>query len=658
MRRILSFLAVLLMAITFRAEANNALGASSTITIAKPTGTANGDMLRCYIAAQGGAGTPGITPPPGWNAVGTVTPSPSAGVYLFTFGRQGKAADPADWTFLLDSARNVVGCIIAYRDSTASSFTRVCANAIAQQASDTSYPSPQVESNVANQMVIAVYAAATQDTWTQDASATERFDGTTTSGSSDVALSIAELALSGTGTTPVLTATLDTAAAEGVVLVELLTVMGMAQGAGTPAGITVHDNAKMADATKFNLAELQMSYPADFRIVGAVGPRKIYELVRVSGGGTVTMGQTSSPQATKWLEVGVGLNTNNRSLITNANNLSSWTIDWEDVFITHDGAAVTFYRGNLRLVDCRIDSSAAVTVANGAASLTGEVRRCLFTHPSGIVGALTFGSSTFPLETLEDITVNYSVGAGNDICAGIFATVARRFRFIGGEFRAFLSANAASAFDIEEVVFEGTPTGAFVRWGGSSANGWKLRGVTWVEGQPKFQVATSNSPSLANATLEGQKFRFQYVDAAGAPLPGKRLKITDELLNLVVDEVSDADGWITFGSGKDEQNIWLMDWYAVGTTPTGRDRYHLKIEMNPVGDPSYDASLESITHEGWEWPTTAPITNTTGSFLPVTWVQPLGAPVILASPEPLTFEDLPIPAEGVERIVFDLQGGM
>lgn len=587
-----------------------------------------------------------VTTPPGWGLVGSVTRSPGGAISLYVYGRTARTADPAaGWTWVFDNAYNAVGTISCYRDNTASTFCRVCSQDPGGTASDVSHATPSHTSNVSNQVGLVAYAAAQQDTWTQEGGVTERSDSTTTAGASDVCLSTGEFSISATGVIDPVTATLDSAvAAEGVAHIAVLTSMGLSQSLGTGGTITIHDNTKAANGTHFNLAEMQVSYPADFRIVGTQGTRICYEMPLEAGSGSLTLGQAASPQATTWKDSLVSLNTNTRGITTNASNLSSWTIDWgtkigsgdeaggtDGVYLTTGAALITFFRGNLKLYGCQIWGTGAITVANGAASLTGDVQGCTFGHPAGN-GALTFGSSTFPLDNMYDNTIQYTITTTADALAGIFATKCRKLRITGQTFRSFLGANTAAAFTPREIIFEGTPGTADIRWGGTSATGWYLVQPEWSGNATKFAIATSGNPALANATVEYRTLNVKVVDAGGDGIANIPVTLTDTIDNLQVNTTTDAYGRISFGSGQLLNAVSVMDHYAVTTVYTQRHRSPFLMEVNTGNSRNTDYQSRRAR---FNWPGYEGVTTSAGSFedvntivelqsasgLPTTWVE-------------------------------------
>ena len=595
--------------------------------------------MRCYIALYGGGATAAESNvPPGWGLISR-TASASNGVILYIFGRSALAADPAaGWTWVFDSARSASGCIVTYRDTTASTYARMCSGETIASASAASHFSPSTQtSNVASQWAVMVYAAAQQDTWTQDAAATERVDDTTTAGANDVCISVADVALGGTGAIPGYEALLDSAvAAEAVTAVEVLTTMGIYQAAGGNTPIVMHDNTKSASAAAFNAAELFYGFPHTFRKVATQGSRIAYENFTPTGTpANITIGQTSSPQTTTWRDTNVNINMNTGNLATAATSLSSWHIEWgtkigsgdeaggTDGVVLNTAQSVLTMRGHLKLYGCVIQCQNAASIANGAASLDGDIQGCTLMGP-----AFTLGSSTFPLANLYDTTIQSTSTTSTDILKLFFATKSKKVRMACQTFRSFLGANTTAAFKPREIIFKGTPATADVRWGGAGVTGWYLVQPEWSGNAAKFAIVASGNPSLANATLEYRTFNVKVVSSTGTAFASIPVKLTDLQGNLVVDTTTDSNGRISFGSGQLANAVIVMDHYAVTTVYTQRHRSPFLLEVN-TGN-SRDTTHQSLRTKFY-WPGYEGITTSAGSFEDINMIVPLETATGLAT---------------------------
>src|SRR5689334_2247066 len=112
------------MAATFRASTVASSGATpvQVITCNKPAGVANADVLIAALAVNGGTDVR-VMRPSGWALIRTITNGTA--LALFIFAKQGAAADPASWNWILDSPRNVVVEVRAYYNNTGGSFIRL-----------------------------------------------------------------------------------------------------------------------------------------------------------------------------------------------------------------------------------------------------------------------------------------------------------------------------------------------------------------------------------------------------------------------------------------------------------------------------------------------------------------------------------------------------
>jgi hypothetical protein len=97
------------MAIAFRAVATNtATSSPSSVTITKPTGTVDNDVMLAGLSCDGGS----ITPPAGWTLVQSL-PSTDAD-QIFEVYRKVAASEGANYQFNLSGVFEVVGAIVSY----------------------------------------------------------------------------------------------------------------------------------------------------------------------------------------------------------------------------------------------------------------------------------------------------------------------------------------------------------------------------------------------------------------------------------------------------------------------------------------------------------------------------------------------------------------
>lgn len=87
------------MAVAFRSDADVTNGTAGTsVTVAKPSGTVDGDHLIAFISA---AGAPSITPPAGWTLITSVASGSSVTLWAY---RKLAASEGANWTWTLGSS--------------------------------------------------------------------------------------------------------------------------------------------------------------------------------------------------------------------------------------------------------------------------------------------------------------------------------------------------------------------------------------------------------------------------------------------------------------------------------------------------------------------------------------------------------------------------
>lgn len=105
------------MSATIRATspAVTSLETAMTLTVTKPAGTVDGDLLLAFFGERKIAGTI-IVPPPGWDEIATVDvePGPTVGEFMKVYQRTARA-EPADYTWTWDK-NGQAGVIIAALD--------------------------------------------------------------------------------------------------------------------------------------------------------------------------------------------------------------------------------------------------------------------------------------------------------------------------------------------------------------------------------------------------------------------------------------------------------------------------------------------------------------------------------------------------------------
>lgn len=105
----------------FIASAKTQTGLTTSITIAKPTGTIEGDLM-VAVAAAGDNDARTWTAPAGWTEVADQGVAPNIGVFYKIAG----ASEGSSYAFQLSATERMAGCILTYRNAsynTISSFT-------------------------------------------------------------------------------------------------------------------------------------------------------------------------------------------------------------------------------------------------------------------------------------------------------------------------------------------------------------------------------------------------------------------------------------------------------------------------------------------------------------------------------------------------------
>jgi hypothetical protein len=160
-------------------SANNGAGAT-TLVINKPTGVVEGNLMVATVTA---AGTGTVTAPSGWTVVTNTTQSTTLrqAIYYKVAG----AGEGSSYSWSLGTSRSTSGGIVDY--SGVNQTAPVDATAAATGASGNAV-APSVTTSVAGDQVVASVSFATATTVTPDATATERYDtssGSTTSEAAD-----------------------------------------------------------------------------------------------------------------------------------------------------------------------------------------------------------------------------------------------------------------------------------------------------------------------------------------------------------------------------------------------------------------------------------------------------------------------------------------
>ena len=166
-------------------NANNGTG-STSLSISKPTGVAQGDVMLATVTATG-TGT--VTAPSGWTVVKNTTQGTA--LRQATYYKVAGASEAASYSWSLGTSRATAGGIVDY--SGVNQTAPVDASASATGTSGNAVAA-SVTTSAAGDQVVAIASFATATTVTADSTTTERYDvasGSTTGEAADFAQSSA-----------------------------------------------------------------------------------------------------------------------------------------------------------------------------------------------------------------------------------------------------------------------------------------------------------------------------------------------------------------------------------------------------------------------------------------------------------------------------------
>lgn len=148
--------------------------ASGSLTISKPTGTSQGDVMLASIAVRNSAAT--IAAPAGWTLIRQTAQGSGDSLRLATYYRLVGASEGANytWSFSGGSISGAVGGITTY--SGVNTTTPIDAEAGGATASSTSHIAPTVTTTLADGMLVTTHAFASSATWTPPTGMTEAVD--------------------------------------------------------------------------------------------------------------------------------------------------------------------------------------------------------------------------------------------------------------------------------------------------------------------------------------------------------------------------------------------------------------------------------------------------------------------------------------------------
>jgi len=145
----------------------SASSSTATLSIAKPTNTASGQVMVAFVS---GAGTTAISAPAGWTLIQDTT---SGSMRQLSYYKVAGSSEPTSYSFTSSASRNASGGITTY--SGVNSNVPIDASAEGLGASGNAV-APAVTTTSANDLVVLGASTATSTSWTAGSGVTERYD--------------------------------------------------------------------------------------------------------------------------------------------------------------------------------------------------------------------------------------------------------------------------------------------------------------------------------------------------------------------------------------------------------------------------------------------------------------------------------------------------
>jgi hypothetical protein len=151
-----------------------ALRPTTKLTINKPAGTAQNDVLVASIAVRPQGVT--ISPPSGWTPIRSTPQASGTGHVLASYWLAAGASEPASYTFTITGGKHSFsGAIMAF--SNVDTTSPIHLENGTTTASGTSHPTLSLTTTVGNTMIVTAHAMSSLgNTWTADASLAEGAD--------------------------------------------------------------------------------------------------------------------------------------------------------------------------------------------------------------------------------------------------------------------------------------------------------------------------------------------------------------------------------------------------------------------------------------------------------------------------------------------------
>jgi hypothetical protein len=193
-----------------RASTSGSVNTATSLSLNKPAGTAQGDLLVATVSHQGGS-LRSVTPPSGWTAVPNTDFSNSTNVRIHAYYRLAGASEPSSYTFTLTggSGQAMTGGILDITGANTGTPINASGGQSNGSATSKSVPAPSITTTVNNALLIYAGAAQVSATWGPPGLMTTQWQGST-SGSYNVSNESAIQALASSGATGTRSALLST----------------------------------------------------------------------------------------------------------------------------------------------------------------------------------------------------------------------------------------------------------------------------------------------------------------------------------------------------------------------------------------------------------------------------------------------------------------
>ncbi len=204
-----------------RAVSSNAVNAATSITIAKPAGTAQGDLLLAIVSHQAGKAR-NMTPPSGWTAVPNGDYSEANNTRIHAWYHVAGGSEPSSYTFTLTggSGEDTTGGILDITGAKTSAPINASLGQVNSANSSTSVQAPSITTTVPNTLLVFAGAANVPATWTPPGLMSEQWDRAT-SGTFRTSGESAVQALSSAGATGTRTALLSTSGKSVAIMIAI-----------------------------------------------------------------------------------------------------------------------------------------------------------------------------------------------------------------------------------------------------------------------------------------------------------------------------------------------------------------------------------------------------------------------------------------------------